>query len=951
MFRRTKLSKGLALAFGSSLAVAAAPGLAQQAQQLERVEVTGSNIKRVDAESANPIQIISREEIRRTGANSIRELINALPAATSTSLSDISGSNSFASGASSASLRNLGKQSTLILLNFRRVSPYALADYNEVFTNLDALPLEAVERVEILRSGASAIYGSDAVAGVINIITRRDYRGLQIGGSHEQSLTSPGKFKQSTASITGGIGDFSKDRFNVLANLEVFKRDNVIWRDVLDKMNPVTKRRIPQTLVAQYSTFSYPGNLVGGGGAIAGCPSELVISGLCRYDRYERFEAMPAADRVNLLVSARLNISPTMEGFAEALWSKTETTYISPFQPYGPAVGTTTWGDPTTNAARTFVPFGLPATHPLNTTGAYINDFRYRFTDAPAEASADSDNYRLLFGLRGIAGKWDWETALAFLGAKTKDRQRGNFSDSGFKEVIGDYTAPTLPADFFNKPGGYRIGQSNTAEVLDRLFPSFGTDAKTSQTALDGKISGEIAQWAAGPVTMATGFDLRREKFTITPTSHLLTGDIVGFGNSQTNAARTFGAVFAEFNLPLTKTLEAQVAARLDKFPGFDAQLSPKVALRYQPTPALLLRGGIESGFRAPNLTESAQSTKFAFSNGVVDPKRCAQAQNYATDLRTQAAGLPASDPNQQLLLAHADIAEQNECSAGVANIAANNPNLKPEVSRSLSLGFVVEPTKGVNFSLDYWNIKRRDEIGIKTTQELLAAEDALPVGSRIERDASFGTESTFVDPLGVQTPAALRALYGVNAGPLQSITNVFENVSKTKTSGFDIALNSAMNVPIGKLDVSLQGTYTHTYYSYSNVINAYGDNLAGNYEYPRWQASLSAALTTGNFVNGLKFRHIGSYSLEGDYFDTGWCQFLGQEEGCRVGGEAMVDYFFSYKPTKSFAINAYVRNLFNRQPPANLRKLFEDGGNVIPQSAEDARRRTLKVSLEYKFF
>lgn len=949
MLRRTKLARGLALAFGGSMTIAA---VAQTTSTtLDRVEITGSNIKRIDAESASPIQIISREEIRRTGANSVRELINALPAATA-SLSDISGSNSFASGGSSASLRNLGKQSTLILLNFRRVSPYALADYNEVFTNLDALPLDAVERVEILRSGASAIYGSDAVAGVINIITRKDYRGLQVGGSHEQSLTSPGKFKQSTASITGGFGDLSTDRFNVLANLEFFKRDNVIWRDVLDKMNPITRARIPQALVAQYSTFSYPGNLVGGGGALPGCPPSMLISGLCRYDRYTRFEAMPAAERVNALVSARLAINPTTEAFAEALWANTKTTYLSPFQPYGPAVGSTTWGDPATGAARTFTPFGLPAGHPLNPTGAYVNDFRYRFVDGPSEASADSDNYRLLFGLRGVMGKWDWETAVAFLGAKTTDRQRGNFSDSGFKEVIGDYSLPTLPADFFNKPNGYRIGQSNSADVINRLFPSFGTDAKTSQTAIDGKISGEIAQWGAGAVTMATGFDLRREKFTITPTSHLLTGDIVGFGNAQTNAQRTFGAVFAEVNLPITKNLEAQVAARLDKFPGFDAQLSPKVALRYQPVPALLFRGGIESGFRAPNLTESAQSTKFAFSNGVVDPRRCQQAQNYANDLRTQAGALPASDPNQQILLAHADIAEQNDCSAGVANIAANNPNLKPEVSRSLSLGMVFEPVKGVTMSLDYWNIKRRDEIGIKSTQELLAAEDALPPGSRIERDASFVNDNTFVDPLGIVSPAALRAQYGVTAGPLQSLTNVFENVSKTKTSGFDIAFNSATNVPIGKLDLSLQGTYVATYFQYSNVINAYGENLAGNYEYPRWQTSLSAALTTheGKLVNGFKIRHVGSYSLEGDYFDTGWCDFLGQTR-CRVGAETMLDYFFSYKPWKNFTVNAYVRNLLNKQPPADVRALFEDGGNVIPQSHEDARRRTLKIGLEYKFF
>jgi iron complex outermembrane recepter protein len=950
MLRRTKLARGLALAFGGSMTIAA---VAQTTSTtLDRVEITGSNIKRIDAESASPIQIISREEIRRTGASSVRELINALPASTPTALSDISGSNSFASGASSASLRNLGKQSTLILLNFRRVSPYALADYNEVFTNLDALPLEAIERVEILRSGASAIYGSDAVAGVINIITRKDYRGLQIGGSHEQSLTSPGKFKQSTASITGGFGDLSADRFNVLANVEFFKRDNVMWRDVLDKMNPTTKAKIPQTLVAQYSTFSYPGNLVGVG-PIAGCPPELLIGGLCRYDRYSRFEAMPAAERVTALVSGRFAVNATTEAFAEALWSNTKTTYLSPFQPYGPAVGPTTWGDPATGSARTFTPFGLPAGHPLNPTGAYVNDFRYRFVDGPAEASADSDNYRLLFGVRGVMmGKWDWETAVAFLGAKTVDRQRGNFSDSGFKEVIGDYSQPTLPADFFNKPGGYRIGEQNSAEVINKLFPSFGTDAKTSQTAIDGKISGEIAQWAAGPVTMATGFDLRREKFTITPTSHLLTGDIVGFGNAQTNAARTFGAVFAEVNLPITKTLEAQVAARLDKFPGFDAQLSPKVALRYQPVPALLFRGGIESGFRAPNLTESAQSTKFAFSNGVVDPKRCSQAQAYAGDLLTQANALPANDPNRTILEAHADIVEQNECSAGVANIAANNPNLKPEVSRSLSLGMVFEPVKGFNFSIDYWNIKRKDEIGIKTTQELLAAEDALPPGSRIERDTSFVNDSTFTDPFGVISPAALRSQYGVTVGPLQSITNVFENVSKTKTSGFDLALNTVTDVPVGKLDLSAQATYVSTYYQYSTVINGFGDNLAGNYEYPRWQASLSAALIThqGRLTNGFKIRHTSSYSYEGDYYDTGWCDFLGTTN-CRVGAETMLDYFFSFKPVKNLTLNAYVRNLLGKQPAANLRKLFEDGSNTIPQSYEDARRRTLKVSLEYKFF
>ncbi len=125
----------------------------------------------------------------------------------------------------------------MILLNSRRVAPYALADYSEVFTNLDSLPIEAIERVEILKNGGSAVYGSDAVAGVINIITRGDYKGLQISVNRDQS-TKNSQFHTSTASLTGGFGDLQTDRFNILANAEFFKRSNVMWRSVVDDINP-----------------------------------------------------------------------------------------------------------------------------------------------------------------------------------------------------------------------------------------------------------------------------------------------------------------------------------------------------------------------------------------------------------------------------------------------------------------------------------------------------------------------------------------------------------------------------------------------------------------------------------------------------------------------------------------------------------------------------------------
>jgi iron complex outermembrane recepter protein len=930
-------------------AFAAPATFAQDAQPVQRVEITGSNIKRLDVETSSPVQVITREEIKRTGASSIKELLDLQPSSTG-GLSDVDGSNSFAAGASAASLRNLGKQSTLILLNFRRVSPFALADFNEVFSNIDALPLDAVERIEILKNGASAIYGSDAVAGVINIITRKDYRGFEAGGSYEESLTSR-SFKKYTGSITGGFGDLAADGYNVLANVELYKRDNVIWRDVLQYMNPATFQFLPQTPSQQFSTFSYPGNV--NFVPVEGCAQELIIDGLCRFDRYSRFEAIPAADRISALISGTVNLGERTQLFSELLWSRTETKYISPFQPYGPAIGSSTWGDPTTNSSRTFIPRGLPPEHPLNDTGAEA-DFRYRFTDSPAERKTTADDYRFLVGLRGGLGEFDWEAALGYMGSKVDDTDRGRFSDSGFKEVIGDYNvfrpdadgAP--PADFFNKPNGYRIGQTNSPEVINRLFPSYGTVASTSQIFLDGKISGEIGKMSAGPVLLATGFDLRRERLRITPSDNLLIGDIVAVGNSSADSSRTFGAIFGEVSIPLAKTLEAQVAARIDKFPKFDAQISPKLGLRYQPSEALLLRATAETGFRAPNLTEAAESRKFSFDNGVVDPQRCPAALRYADDLTAQAANSPPDVA--AVLLAQADNAVTNECSVGIPNITSENPDLKPEESKSYSLGIVLEPVKDVSFSLDYWNIKRKNEIGLRLSDELLAQENDPPPGTVISR-LPLNQDTTF--------DAAAQAQYGVTVGPLSSITNLFENFAKTKTDGVDIGVASTFGTPIGKMTFGLNATYLINYRAFSETRNAYGYNLAGRYGYPRLKGSVTAALNTSGFTNGVRVRYSSSTSLVGDVADTE--QGIWTTDGCRdnfgipasecrVGASTLVDYFLSYEGIKNLTIGLNIENIFNEQPEADVRDLFDNGGFIIPTEAEDARRRTLRLTLSYKF-
>jgi iron complex outermembrane receptor protein len=941
--------------------------LAQQANDrpVEKVVITGSSIKRIEGETAAPVQVIKAEEIRRLGVASVRELLDTITSSNRDALSDTGGSNSFASGASSVSLRSLGKMSTLVLLNSRRVAPYALADYNEVFTNLDSLPLDAIEQVQILKNGGSSIYGSDAVAGVINIITRSDFHGVQLAANRDQSIANE-QFHKTTASITAGFGDLATDRYNVLANLELFQRGAVMWRDVMDDMNPVYGKKF--TAVADKSgqmfgnrgapsSYSYPGNLIGVG-AIAGCPT-ISAAGLCVYDRFSRFEAQPKADRANLLVSGKLNINADLQGFTEVLYSHTKTVYQGAYSTYGSTLPDVTWGNPATGEGRTFSYRYLPATHPLNPSGDDV-EFRYRWGDQPGATTATSDEYRVLAGLRGSLGKYDWETAAGVMGSKTQTRGRNALSDSGFKQMVGDYTKTrTITLDdgstyqqvtdpnFFNH--GYKIGKPNSPEVLNALFPNHGYDGKISQYFVDAKVTGEVGDIGGRPIGFAVGGDLRHEKFDISPTADLLAGDIVGNGASVAKASRSTSALFSELSLPVTTALEVTAAARLDKFPGFQTHASPKLAARLEASKQLIFRGTVESGFRAPNLTESADSSKFSFSPSIRDPKRCDQTKSLANDLRTSSDALPASDPNKQLFQARADLIEGKECSTSVFNTVHNNPDLKPEVSRSSSLGFVLEPIPGTTVSVDYFQITRKDEIASKDTKELLASESSLAPGVIVRRP--LAQDQTF-------SPAE-QLKYGVTTGPLTAVNGKFENVSKTKTSGVDIAATSRIDTPLGRLNLSANGTYLLDLRSYFASLNggSYGDNLAGRYTTQpnsKLVANVSAALKTGEFTNSLRATYNSGVKLQGDYFDDNYsvagCKTNKWTEAeCHLASYTRLDYNVSYTGIKNLTVSMFIRNVLGRRPPVDLKE-FDSAGGVIPQSNDDVIGRSIRISAEYRF-
>ncbi|MET0208928.1 MAG: TonB-dependent receptor plug domain-containing protein, partial [Burkholderiaceae bacterium] len=226
----TKLS--LSLSASAALLCCAQWAQAQDTTQLQRVEVTGSNIKRLASETASPVQVYNRDEIRRTGANTVRQVLDTLTSTSSTEIRDDGNNTSFASGASGVSMRGLGKGATLVLLNGRRVANFGLADgAKDTFVNVDSIPADVIERVEVLKDGASAIYGSDAMAGVINIITRSSYNGVGASASYTFN-ENPSRGAQRQASVVAGFGDLDKDRFNVFANVEAYRREGYTVADV-----------------------------------------------------------------------------------------------------------------------------------------------------------------------------------------------------------------------------------------------------------------------------------------------------------------------------------------------------------------------------------------------------------------------------------------------------------------------------------------------------------------------------------------------------------------------------------------------------------------------------------------------------------------------------------------------------------------------------------------------
>ncbi|MFN4116401.1 MAG: TonB-dependent receptor plug domain-containing protein [Inhella sp.] len=880
---------------------------------LERVTVTGSTIKRLDRETAQPLQILRREDIAAIGANSVGQLLDTLTTNDRTAISDLGGANSWASGASSISLRNLGVGGTLVLVNGRRISPFGFADGLQLsFANIDTIPSQFIERVEILKEGASAIYGSEAIGGVVNLIMRRDLQGAQLNLSGSGSLRSSSINKEHLASASVGTGSLASKGYNAYAHIELFQRDNYKDREIRKLLPDWYLKLAPDR--NDRSTGSFPGNYIGRypanyadpalagqriSQAAPGCAAENLSGGLCFYDYWKDSDAMPATERLTMLAGGRLRLGEETTAFVEFHGADVRPRYRTSVPRSNVTGNALTWYDSIKGELQRFVDPQLPVGHPNNPYSFPIG-LNYRFVDDPEMFKNVSRNlqYRLVGGVEGRVswlGGWDYDAALGVMASNATQRQRLYRDRYGYAEAITS--------------GEYKFGQTNDRSVLDKMFPEMGSSGTFRQQFADLRLSGELMQLPAGPLLMAMGAELRRESMEHRSSDNVLAARIVQFSGVSISGERDMAALFAEAEVPLHRTLKASLALRGDKvLDGFGA-VTPKLSLAWRPRSDLLLRGTASQGFRAPSLPETGNGGASWFNSGYEDPKRCATATAMFNILMT---GGPA---DQDLARA----ARASGCNISFPARVLPNPDLKPEHSNSISAGLVFQATRDVSLALDYYRIERKDEISTRDPGLVLEREDEFP--GQIERQALTPQDLEFtrrVLELSGQTLA-------FTVGPVGTIAAQYRNQNRTKVSGIDLELQSRWSLgDWGRWSAGLEANVQIDYRDWNSIDERFSGTYVGYRGVPRVRAIAKLGWQRGDWSLGARVNYTAARKLawgEDDSWDYAtYCADRGMGDEClNIAATTTTNLSLGYTGIKNVRIGAHLFNAFNQQAPVRM--------------------------------
>jgi iron complex outermembrane receptor protein len=968
MFINSKLSKAVRLAavFGAASATAFSANVVAQeeAQAVERIAVTGSSIQRIDVEGALPVTTISAAEIARTGVTSVPELIQSIPAMQGMTApsSSVGGGGG---GLATASLKGLGASYTLTLLNGKRLASYG--DGSAV--DIKSIPLAAIKRVEILTDGASSLYGSDAIAGVINFILRDDIQSTTVSARIDTPQHGGGE--NSRFSITTGFGDLEQDGYNVFASysravqerLKSTDRDFAATgfipfsyggKDLIT--NESSANAIPANVWADYNVLDANGApaLDADGdqieGSVAINPYRVLNNGVCAennlprsnndqcgFDYTSTLEIMPEYTLDNFMVGATVALTDDAELYSTLSYSKDlQTARIAPNPTGGFAV------DVASDIVQTDV---------VNALDTLTTTYNLGTADAPnvvaqdpaANLSAITAAWRILpggnrtnewehtsmffdTGVRGSFDELTYDVSVTYSEFNTDDTTVTGYPIAA--QLGGLLSGGTLP--LFRPMSEW--GEGDISTVANAMYSGLEGTSESSTLALEGKGSLPVYELPAGDVYVGFGFDYRTQEYVSTTSQdNKDTVRLWSDADPEYDLSRDRYAMFAETIIPVTEQLELTVAGRYDSIDAVDSTIklwegsdgqtpateesgiygetmsdfTYKVSAAFRPVDALLIRASFGTGFRAPSMSSISSPRIPGGVTGV--EYGCTYGDN---DPRAQFC----KGTNWQW-----DV------------FSAGNVALQPETSEQMSVGFVFSPSEQFNMSIDWWDVTLNDLIRSPTQAQIVTQPDVYPELHTTKLEKGSG-----------QTLAAI----------ISSATNVAES----RNEGIDYSFEYKQE--FGEFDYAVQLTGTHMLVSedqnvadpttYDTSLGLMGPNDAVTFDD---QISIRNTVAHGKFTHGLNVTYRSGW-LDSVYpwaLDASTLASADMDVQLDVDSYFKVDYSLGYVHDEHLSVMFGVNNLLDQEPPFSL---GDSGGHQVGYNARyyDSIMRSVHATVTYTF-
>ena len=957
MMMETIMSRSLRLMFSGGIALGvgllAQPVLAQDASSdaatVQRVEITGSAIKRIVKEGALPVQVLTQEEIKKTGVTSVTDLIQNLPAMqgfTTTSMSINGGGG----GGTSAALHALPSEYTLVLLDGQRFAGQ----------NLESIPLDAVERVEILTDGASALYGSDAIAGVVNFVLKKN----KTDGDVYITATDPQHpgGRGWNAGVSKGFGNLDTDGYNILATYS-HDQQNALWASQrpfsaaggrfnfgVGGQTYLFNQTTGNTSPANINLSAFPNGSTAANSssyilqpylaANGNCGSALAfVNGpQCRFNYAATVMDIPETTRDAGLLKGIYKFNENTSIWSTLMVSKVDV--IGTFAPSAQPLGISPTQFPTLYN-QYIAPF-LAANNLTFSRGSL--GFR------TVSLGGRSDDFKTTTahfsaGFNTSVAGWDINGALTVSHSTTADIANGGYSDfdklnalvaAGSYDPIMNTGSASLQSALLNGSQFSKGTQDLKIVKLGAQHDLFELPGGTSIVSLGADFTNTRNQ------AQYSSLILSSSGFSTQPTSgnYPVGGS---YGQVPADYSRNNEGVSAEWLIPITQKLEVNAAARYDRYGqtysqyNFSQNVDPntglqdqianadlgnsfsdgtyKLAFRFTPTDNSLIRGSYGTGFKAPGMSAIAGPLSYAGSTS----------GSYLCPFPGTSGCLPGS-------------AQYDLLSGG--NSAQGSGGLKPEKSTQWTLGFRIEPGLGLSVGADLWSVQIKNQV----------------LGS-IPEQVGFSNPqqyaALFINPY--TDPGGQFSTIGYKEVPL--------NGGVANYKGIDWDISDKLKLPFGALASAFTGTYmlkeNYTFLPGGEVLTSLGQYGPDQTVVFRVQARLAETLTTGKFSNSVIVNYKSGYQDANYAAGDGTVQVVNADGSHsattsvvqrHVGSYATFDWQGRYDYSKAFSLTAGIRNLFDRNPPLSIQNA--GGGN---QEGYDGRYvdplgRTFYLTGHYKF-